>query len=117
MDLIAFQQSDFDGMAMTRERKAVAVAARNGVGHSLVKQSEVSAWEYVHRRGVLGVRRCRSSIQAQLTNGICALCAAEQAGIPATPDEPDDPASGVPAAAELDDEAAAEAADQSELLW
>ena len=27
-----------------------------------------------------------------LVDGVCALCAADQAGIPATPDEPDDPA-------------------------
>ena len=112
-DLLAFQQSDFDGMAMTRNEKRLLMQRGSALG---IRWSiEASAWEYVKAK----CADCGDEMDhpGQLVDGICALCAAEQAGIPATPDEPDDPASGVPAAAELDDEAAAEAADQSELLW
>ena len=110
-DLISFQQSDFDGMAMTRPEKRLLM--QRGIALGIRWSIEARAWEYAKAK----CADCGDSVDhpAQLVDGVCALCAAEQAGIPATPDESDNPVAMVEAYA--DAEAAAEAADQADLPW
>ena len=112
-DLESFTEADFTGLSMNPAERKVLLdrAAQLGIGWHKV----TDRWAYV--KASCGDCGDEMDHPGQLVDGICALCAAEQAGIPATPDEPDDPASGVPAAAELDTEAAAEAADQADLPW
>ena len=100
-DLPAFQQSDFDGMAMTRPEKRMLLQRATALG--IRWASDSSAWEYAGAT----CSDCGDPVDhpAQLTNGICVLC---QSTAPAA-DIAEEPAAEV--------EADTEAADQAELVW
>ena len=71
--LPAFQQSDFDGMAMTRPEKRMLMERAEQLGLNFNKTTD--EWFYVKPT----CADCRDPVEhpAQLTDGICVLCQAQ----------------------------------------